>query len=82
MKGADKGQNHEPKWLALLFATPKTLVVFVDLALYFAKFSSFAFSLLLLFACLITGPQINKDGRSKRSNIKVGSKKWEVGSRN
>ena len=77
MKGADKGQNHEPKWLALLFATPKTLVVFVDLALYFAKFSSFAFafSLLLLFACLITGPHINKDGRSKRSNIKVGSKK-------
>jgi hypothetical protein len=81
MKGSDKGQNHEPEWLALLFATPKTLVVFVDLALYFAKFSSFAFSL-LLFACLITGSHINKDGRSKRSNIKVGSKKWEVGSRN
>jgi len=53
----------------------KTLVVFVDLALYFAKFASFAFSLLLLFACLITGPHINKDGRSKRSNIKAGSKK-------
>jgi len=77
MKGADKGQNHEPKWLALLFATPKTLV-FVDLVLYFAKFSSFAFSLLLLFACLITGPQINKDGRSKRSNIQDTSRKEEI----
>ena len=75
MKGADKGQNHEPKCLALLFATPKILVVFVDLALYFAKFSPFAFSLLVLFACLITGPQINKEERSKHSNIKVGSRK-------
>ena len=60
MKGADKGQNHEPKWLALLFATPKTLVVFVDLVLYFANFSSFAFSLLLLFACLFEYRAANK----------------------
>ena len=75
MKGTDKGQNREPKMVGSVVRNTKNPVVFGDLVLYFAKFSPFAFSLLVLFACLITGPQINKEEKSKHSNIKVGSRK-------